>query len=252
MQLIVDSLVTNYQTLGSGKKIALFLHGWADKSQTFDPLAKEFIKENQDFTAVLVDLPGFGKTDTPTSAWGLHDYALFVSSFLKKAKLKPQVIIGHSNGGAIAIEGLAEEVFSADKLILIGSAGVRKKSTKGTFLKIASVPAKALLMVLPDSVGSRIKKRAYSAIGSDYMVAGHMQETFKKVVSQDLRSKARKLRVPTVLIYGTEDTATPPEYGKDFAELIPGAELHLIPEAGHFVHQEQVYKVATIIAEHIQ
>ncbi len=74
-----------------------------------------------------------------------------------------------------------------------------------------------------------------------------MQETFKKVVSTDVSDDANKITVPTCLIYGDADTATPLSYGTTFASLIHGSELHSIELAGHFVHQEQVYQVATII-----
>lgn len=249
MQVIVEELVTNYTEVGTGSHIALFLHGWADSLKTFDSLAIQFAEENPNYKAVLLDLPGFGGTQQPNGAWGLDDYARFVQSFLTKKQYQSGLLIGHSNGGAIAIVGLANQMLTADGLILIASAGVRQTSTRNQALKMISVPAKLALSAAPKSVQKRVKQKAYDAIGSDYMVAEHMQETFKKVVAQDVTDEAKKLNIPTCLIYGEEDEATPPSYGEQLQQAIVNSQMKTIPLATHFVHQEQVYKVSTIMTE---
>lgn len=246
MQVIVNSLLTTYSRVGEGKNIILFLHGWADSSNTFEGLAKQIIKENPECSAVLLDLPGFGGTSASEESWNLADYANFVSDFLAKTKLTPYAILGHSNGGAIAIYGLANNILSAQKLILIGSAGIREKSVKKTVLRAVAVPAKAALKIAPQTTQKRVKKKLYSAIGSDYMIAEHMKETFKNVVSEDVRVAASKITIPTCLIYGEDDTSTPPSYGEILASALPNSRLHTIPLTGHFVHHEQVYKVSQI------
>lgn len=249
MQVVVDSLLTNYVTVGSGKKTALFLHGWADSLQTFDNLSQQFVKDNRDFTVVSLDLPGFGGTQAPSEAWGLEEYAHYVASFLKKIKRETTLILGHSNGGAIAIYGLSSGILDADGLVLMASAGIRPKTTRNRLLKIASVPAKIALKAAPRQVRNKVRRRAYSAIGSDYMVSEHMQETFKLVVARDVTLHAKQLQLATCLIYGDNDTATPVSYGKQFHAAIPDSRLHVIPQASHFLHQEQTPKVATIISD---
>jgi pimeloyl-ACP methyl ester carboxylesterase len=253
MQLLVDSLVTHYQVQGSGKKTVLLLHGWADTSATFDSLVTELTKHNTSYQFVVLDLPGFGKTDVPKSPWGLDDYAQYINAFCKKLKLNPEVIVGHSNGGAIAITIAAQGVLNPQKLVLIASAGVRRRSNRNIMLKIVSRPLKLGLTLLPATTQKRFKKHAYQVIGSDYMVAEHMQETFKRVVSTDVTAQAKTLNVPVCLIYGSDDTATPPQYGTIFKDAIgASADLHVIPTSTHFVHQEQVYKVANIMTEFIE
>ncbi len=251
MQVIIDTLLTSYAHIGSGSKTVLFLHGWADSGKTFNTLAQQLIKENPDYQVVALDLPGFGATQTPQASWNLPDYATFVAHFMAKTKYRPEVIIGHSNGGAIAIHGISQNIFTTQKLVLIGSAGIRNKSAKKEMLRMLAKPAKVAIKVAPAATQKRVKQKLYSTIGSDYLVAEHMQETFKNIVAYDVRNEAAQITLPTCIIYGEHDTATPPEYGTQFNTIIPTSTLHIVPLATHFVHQEQVPKVATIIKEFI-
>src|SRR6185437_2487801 len=99
MQVVVDSLLTEYARVGKGKTVVI-LHGWADSSKGWVAQAE---KLGERFDVITVDLPGFGGTQMPDSAWGLNDYAKSVGQFLAKIRAKPFAVIGHSNGGAIAI-----------------------------------------------------------------------------------------------------------------------------------------------------
>ena len=75
---------------------------------------------------VAVDLPGFGGSEAPPAAWDLDDYAAFLEAFLRKLALDwPYAIIGHSNGGALAIRALSSGTLKADKLVLLAASGVR-------------------------------------------------------------------------------------------------------------------------------
>lgn len=246
MRVIVNKLLTTYTEIGNGPNTILFLHGWADSGKTFEMLAKEIVAINTSYSALLLDLPGFGGSDGPPEAWGLPEYASFTADFLKKTGKDPLAIIGHSNGGAIAIHGLAQNILTTSKLILIGSAGIRDKNAKKKFMRLLAKPAKLAIKATPKPTQKRIRQKLYSAIGSDYLVMEHMQETFKKVVSYDVRAEAKEISIPVCLIYGENDSSTPPAYGKLLSQAMPDAKLHTIPLAGHFVHQEQVYKVAGI------
>lgn len=252
MQAVVDNLLTSYYQVGDGKKTILFLHGWGDDGKTFKTLADQIIEDNKGYKAVVIDLPGFGSTQAPEQAWSLNDYSNFIKAFLEKTEIKPNAIIGHSNGGAIAINGLANNLFNTNKLILIGSAGIRDKSIRKTIMVIASKPAKVIISLAPKSTQNKIKQKFYGAIGSDYLVAEHLKETFKNIVSYDVRHDANKIDIPTCLIYGEKDSSTPPSYGEIFKKIIKNSQLRVLPDAGHFIHQEQVYKVSAICTSFIK
>ena len=84
------------------------------------------------------------------------------------------------------------------------------------------------------------------------LVAEHLQDTFKKVVSDDVQADAGKLVLPTLLIYGDEDKAAPLAYGQKFHELIKGSQLEVVDGAGHFVHHDQPALVLRYIEEFLK
>ena len=81
------------------------------------------------------------------------------------------------------------------------------------------------------------------------MVAPHLQETFKRTVREDVQSDAQKLSVPTLLIYGENDRATPVLYGQIYHQIIDGSRLEIVGQAEHFVHQDNPAVVARLLGE---
>ena len=236
MQIVTEGLITEYRTSGKGP-VMLLLHGWGDSLRTFDMLAEQFEK---DYTCIRLDLPGFGGTEIPQGAWGLGDYAQFVKGFLDKLKIKRvSVLVGHSNGGAVAIKGVQTGVLSADKLVLLASSGIRpKKTIKTTLITLAAKSGKQFTKLLPRANQRAIRKAVYERLGSDYLAAPQMADTFKKVVREDVRAGLGSISIPVLLVYGEKDTDTPLWIARMFEKLLPDARLHATPLAGHFVHHD--------------
>lgn len=160
---------------------------------------------------------------------------------------------GHSNGGALAIRGLAGEVLAADKLVLLASAGIRNVyKGRNRALRIMAKTGKVFTMPLPKSVKQKLRRKVYKTIGSDMLIAEHMQETFKRVVTDDVTADAAKLTLPTLLIYGEDDESTPVWYGEQFHQLMPGSTLEVLPGAGHFVHLDRPDAVERALREFLQ
>lgn len=246
MQVVVDSLITQYTDSGKGKPV-LLLHGWGDSLQGFHGLQAELAKK---YNVIAVDLPGFGQTQIPEKTWGLNDYVQFVYDFLSKLDIEPYAIIGHSNGGALAIRGIGSGKLHTNKLILLASSGIRGEY-KGRIkaIRLVTKTGKLLTSPLPKGVKQKLRKQVYQTVGSDMLVAEHMQETFKQVVTDDVRADAANITIPTLLLYGAKDTATPPNYGREFQKLIKDSMFEELPDAGHFVHHDQAAAVATRIEE---
>lgn len=236
MQVVVDSLLTQYERMGKGKPV-LILHGWGDSSAGWQKFVHELVDK---FEVVLVDLPGFGSTQLPGDVWGLSNYAAFVGKFLKKIRLQPYAVIGHSNGGSIAIRGLANQDFTSEKLILIDSAGIRTEYVgRKKAIRLLTKTGKVLARPLPARVRKRLRKKVYETVGSDMLVVEKLQDTFKLVVTDDVQHNAATLNLPTLLIYGEDDLSTPVQYGRMFHHLIAGSKLEVIPGAGHFAHLDK-------------
>lgn len=247
MQVVVDSLLTQYARRGSGKTV-LILHGWGDNSKGMAALTSEL---SQKYDVIAVDLPGFGGTQQPPEPWDLTNYAQFVQHFLHKIDASQlYAVVGHSNGGGVAIRGLAGGLLKAKKLVLLGSAGIRGEyKGRNRALRMVAKTGKAITMPLPKSVKSKLQRKVYKTIGSDMLVVESLQETFKKVVNDDVRAEAQKITIPTLIVYGQNDEQTPPRYGEIFKQAIAKSHLHIIPSAGHFVHLDQPQQTTTLIEE---
>jgi pimeloyl-ACP methyl ester carboxylesterase len=244
MQVVVDGLMTNYVKTGKGKTI-LFLHGWGDTSKSFSKMIEQL---QANYQILALDLPGFGGTQAPENAWGLQDYAKFIQDWLKKIDAKDlYAVVGHSYGGAAAIMAVGEDLVKADKLILLASAGIRNKNqARKSLLKIVAKAAKVPLRLLPANKRRQIRQKAYGAIGSDLTLLPHMELTFKRIIGEDVQPWAHKLKLPTLLVYGTRDKDTPTNDGKVLQQAIEGSRLEVI-DAGHFLHQEESQKVGGLV-----
>lgn len=245
MQVVVDGLLTNYEISGKGK-IILFLHGWGDNLETFRQLVQ---KLSNNYRVVSLDLPGFGKTETPNDSYDLEKFSMFVKNFLvKTSNDQIYAIIGHSNGGAIAIKGTSNNIIECSKLVLLASSGIRNQNNNTKKLtRIIFKIAKQFTKILPIHLQDKLKRKAYKTVGSEMFVAENMQETFKSVVSEDLVEQADKISADTMLIYGSKDEATPVEYGKLLNSKIKYSKLNIISGAGHFVHHDEPEEVENII-----
>jgi len=245
MQVVVDSLLTRYEMLGSGRAV-LLLHGWGDSAAGLVALQKQLAKKYQVYA---VDLPGFGATQAPLVTWGLDEYAQFVAHFMQKVGIKKvAAIVGHSNGGAVAIRGIARGVLATEKLVLLASAGIRARGgLKKLGFKALAKGGKAATVWMPSSQRESLRRRLYKSAGSDMLIVPELQETFKKTVAQDVQADAAKLTLPTLLIYGDQDTATPVWFGERYHELMGDSTLEVLGNAGHFVHIDREAEVVSAI-----
>ncbi len=247
MQAVVDNLLTNYNRSGKGK-VVVVLHGWGDDSRSWKNFAAAL---DQKYDVLICDLPGFGGSESPKSAWGLDDYSSFVAHLLNKLGIKKvYAVIGHSNGGAIAIRGVARGVLKPEKMILIASAGIRGEY-KGRVkaLRMMTKAGKLLAAPLPKSLKQKVRRQVYSSVGSDMLVAEHLQETFKKIITDDVRNDASSLVVPTLLLYGEDDDQAPLAYGQTFTQLIKRSTLKTFPNSGHFLQIERPTEIIKAVMD---
>lgn len=249
MNVIVNNLLVNFTRTGKGPTM-LFIHGWADRLGTFDSLIQYF---HDDYEIVRLDLPGAGKSQMPQIAWSLDDYAQHVAEFINKTGITPYVIIGHSNGGAIAIKAIATGVLSTQNLVLLSSAGIRSdKNVRKLLWNLVAKTGKVATFALPTAAKQKMRARLYKSAGSDLTIAPHMESTFKQIVGEDVQDYAAQIKTPTLIINGSKDTATPASYGKMFHTLIKGSRFALVEDAGHFAHQTNSDEVANLMKRFIK
>jgi pimeloyl-ACP methyl ester carboxylesterase len=232
-QLVIDGLLSSYTEDGEGSPV-LLLHGWGCRAATFKDVQTELAKTHKVFA---VDFPGFGSSDEPAEVWGVEDYADWTRKLITKLGIVDPIVLGHSFGGRVAL--ILNKKVQMRKLILTGAAGLimdedierRKgndgiKKAKGFFQKI-----------LPRSAFDWAKEKMVDMLGSaDYKNASpKMREVLKKTLHEDLKEYAMQVTVPTLLIYGENDTATPVAMARAFHEYIKNSRLEIIPGVGHYV-----------------
>lgn len=250
MNVVVNGLMANYQKAGTGEKTLVFLHGWGDTSATFAGLMEKL--QNR-YKVLSLDLPGFGGSQMPERAWGVQDYANFVKDWLKKIDVSEvHAIIGHSYGGSIAIAGTGNHTLRPKRLVLVAASGIRgvhrvRRAVLRGSAKVVKVPLK----LLPGHLQRRLKRKVYQTIGSDAMLLPHMELTYKRLMSEDLRTVAKGINVPTLLVYGSKDKDTPVKYGRLFHSAIPKSRLEVV-NAGHFVHQEIPDELAGMVDDFLK
>lgn len=243
--IIVDNLAVNYRVEGLGPKSILILHGWADSLESYNQFSRYFVKK---YKVIRLDLPGFGLSSSPPKPWNLNDYALFIQHFLIKLKLKPSIVIGHSNGGALAIVLIADGYIVPKKLVLIASAGIRNKQTAQKQLyKLIAKLGKKLAIILPKNYQQQLRLKLYGTIGSDLLVVPELQETFKLTVSQDVSNLASKISLPSLLLFADNDRAIPLADGIKFGQLIKNSVLEVIKSNDHFFFISSFNEVIRII-----
>lgn len=245
--VIVDGIATSYVQQGKGPDV-LLLHGWGDSKQTYKTLIAQLALTHR---VTALDLPGFGASELPPAPWNLTDYATFLEHFCHKMHVAPGAVIGHSNGGALAIHAAAQGKIAPKKLILLAASGVRDTARlRRTAIKAVAKTGKLMTFWLPRTSRQRLQEMLYGTVGSDMLIAPQLTETFKRTVRQDVQADAKTISVPTLLIYGAADRATPAkEVGQRLHQQIKGSKLEIINGAGHFVHHDALEDVQRLIKD---
>ena len=127
-----DDYSIYYEKHGQGEKVILILPGWGDTRKTFTYLINQL---KEDFTIYIIDYPGFGNSPFPNHDLTIYDYANIIRDFLNDKKITNPIIIAHSFGGRIAtlLSGYYKE--QINKLILIDTAGIKRRKKLFIWLK---------------------------------------------------------------------------------------------------------------------
>lgn len=231
-----DELDVNLIDEGEGKCI-LLLHGWGAYGEVYR-LIINALKPH--FRVIAPDMPGFGATTEPSFAYDAEDYADFALKLLEELEIERASIIGHSHGGrtAIALASRPDNSVKIDSLVLIDSAGIPPKKTLKKTLRIKFYKsAKKLLSLKPvkklfPGALEELKKKFGS---KDYAAASEtMRQSLVKVVNSDYTQRLDKIKVPTLLIWGENDTATPLSDAKIMESKISDCGLVTVKNGGHF------------------
>jgi pimeloyl-ACP methyl ester carboxylesterase len=235
-QLIIHDLLITYYVSGreNAERTFVVLHGWGSQSSHLFSAMSPLVQTSQ---VIFIDLPGFGKSQTPHTPWGLYEYVDCVFECLNTLEIKKTTMIGHSFGGSIALLLAVKQPRIVESLILIDSAGVRETSKRKHIIHIL---ASAVRPIFRFGCMQSMRQWIYKKIGSeDYLTLPNMRETYKKVISMDITPLLSSVKQKTFLIWGEEDTMTPIADATILKQNIPNARLTVISHAGHYCFLDQ-------------
>lgn len=232
----------NYIRYGkSDNQTVVLLHGWGQNIEMMKPVGDNLT----DYDVIIIDLPGHGKSEEPKEVWTLTDFVDMVHELLKSLNIQNPILIGHSFGGKISL--LYASTYPVKKLILFGSPFKVKKNPNS--LKVKTLKKLKQLPGL-NKLAETMKKHMGS---TDYRNASPMmRDILVKHVNTDITENVKKIKCPTIIIWGTNDAAVPIEDAYELEKLIKDAAV--IPYEGctHYAYLERLNQTVSIIKNFIK
>lgn len=228
----MESVALYSETIGNGFPLVM-LHGWGQSSKALKPLADLLSQQSR---VILIDLPGFGRSASPKEVWSTHDYARYISNYLKRMGVRQFDLLGHSFGGKISISLTSLYPDRVNRLILLASSGLKRRLTLPQILRKNLLKYAASSLKIIDSMAKTQLFQNYFVpkYGSaDYQKAGAMRAILVKTVNEDISLQMASIVAPTLILWGENDEETPPEIAERMHNLIPYSQLQLFPGKGH-------------------
>lgn len=248
----VNGIATNYQDEGEGPVI-LLLHGSGPGVTAYANWRFLIPRLSQAFRVIAPDLLGFGYTESaPGQVYDVDTWVQHISGFLDTVGVERCSIVGNSFGGAMALHLAARYPERCESLVLMGSAGGPFELTPGLDLAWGYRPSletmRELLerfsvnkkeLVSDDLVRSRylVSLRPETCEAYESMFPAPRQRWIDALALSE--TQLGQITCETLLIHGSEDQIIPLEASERLRDLLPHAELHILPESGHWVQADR-------------
>lgn len=230
---------------GSGK-VLLLLHGLFGALSNWEGVVEKFSKN---FRVVIPMLPIY---EMPIKEAGLDGLRKFLEEFVAFKGLNKMIIMGNSLGGHVALMYALKNAERVTKLILTGSSGLFEDSMGGSYPKRGNY----------EYVKERVAYTFYDPGVATKELVDEVFETTRNIPKcmrivaiaksaqrNNLATEIMSLKVPTLLIWGLNDTITPPMVAHEFNRLIPNSSLRFIDRCCHAPMMEHPEKFNEIVEE---
>lgn len=225
----------------------IFLHGVGSDKSVWAPQFEHFGRERR---ALAFDYPGYGES-APRDGAGRDGFAAAMIEAMASVGINRAHLCGLSLGGVVAIAmhhlapGRCASLILADSFarhpegdaIYERSVGASKSMT---MRELAETRAPALLGA---SASDELRREVIATMAKIDPAA--YRQGAAAVWLADQRDRAAAINIPSLILCGEEDRITPPLLSKDLASLIYGAQLAMIPGAGHLTNAEQPHAFNT-------
>ena len=242
-------------TGGTGSPL-VFFHGAGGIERDDDLLGR--LAER--YTVHAPELPGYGESEGEELLEDMLDFTLHGWDVVTALGLQRPHLVGHSMGGMIAAEMACIAPNDLDKLALLAPAG----------LWIDEHPIPDIFSMLPFELPGLMfhdpeKGAAALTGGVDFTDMEALAEFYIgnsrrlgmagkilfPIPNRRLSKRLYRLTAETLLVWGESDKLIPPLYAERWQQLVPGAELVTVAEAGHLLTIEQPEAVATALEKHL-
>jgi pimeloyl-ACP methyl ester carboxylesterase len=242
----VDGEAIAYREAGQGPALVL-LHGFLCDGRVWRP---QLSRLSDRFRLVAWDAPGAGASSDPPDGFTTESYARCLAGFLAAVGIERAHVLGLSWGGILAQEFYrlhAERILS---LVLADTyAGWRGSLPEAVWKErlsaclqdagglVEALVARFVLGVFTDAAPQQLRDE-FSAIAAEFHPVGFRLMSLSSA-EIDTRGLLPSIDVPTLLLWGDDDRRSPLGVAEQFHAAIPGAELAIIPNAGHLSNMEQ-------------
>jgi len=230
---------------GQGQ-IMILLHGLFGALSNWEHVVGHFSKN---YRVIIPMLPIY---TMPIKQAGLEKLNEFVEEFVQEFQLNEMIMIGNSLGGHIGLIYTLRNSEKIQKLVLTGSSGLFEDSMGGSFPKRGSY----------DYVEERVKYTFYDPKTATKELIDEVFQTTndipkclrivgiaKSAQRNNMADEIPKISAPTLLIWGLNDTITPPMVAHEFNRLIPDSTLRFIDKCCHAPMMEHPKKFNKLLDE---
>ncbi len=238
--ITVNGVRTELIDRGRGRPI-LFLHPHIG----LDPAAPVLDLLAAGGRLIAPSHPGFGHSERPPGITTVDDLAYFNMDLMDALDLRDAIVIGVSLGAWIAAAMAVKSTARMARLVLGNPVGIKvgDRETRDILDIFAMLEDEFLDKAFADPAAAR---RDYRAMTNDEVaVAARDRETAALYAwspymhDPKLKGRLHRIRVPTLVLWGTADRLVGEHYGRAFSAAVPGATFQPLAGAGHFPHLDQ-------------
>ena len=223
--------------VNSSKRWIAILHGW--DNQGHSSWQQTVIRLNsRGFNVLALDLPGFGKSESPGSVWNTVDYARFVNGFLKDVDIDPVLILGHGFGGSVALRMAGDKMSTYKGLILVSpilSYDVPTLTPSQIFkLRLKRMYQYMLKYPVINRLLRSVRELVRPFFGPvEYQKStGIMHKILKNIRKEDVSEILPYVRIPTLLIWGSKDIYNPLTNAQKMVSELSDSEIKVYDNVG--------------------
>ncbi len=224
----------------------LLLHGLFGALSNFRDLIEHFSKSNK---VIVPILPLLELDLLHTSVGGLEK---FVQRFIEYRNYNEINLLGNSLGGHVALVHILKNPQRIKSLILTGSSGLFENGMGDTYPKRGDreyIRKKTELTFYDPKLATEELVNEVFEITNNRMKVIKIIALAKSAIRNNLGEELNQIKQPACLIWGNNDTITPPFVAKEFNRLIPNSELHFVDKCGHAPMMEVPEEFNRILTE---